>query len=47
VDYESHVEKQQRRGEKQAVQQVQRSTNSREQIPRILYAGAALDNRFG
>src|SRR5881396_1910694 len=47
VDHEAHVEKQQRRGEKQAVQQIECATNSWEQIARVLYVGAALDNGFG
>jgi hypothetical protein len=41
---ESQIEKQERRGEKQTVQKVQRAANSRQQIARILYVGAALDD---
>jgi hypothetical protein len=47
VDHEAHVEKQKRRGEKQAIQQIKRTANSWEQISRVFYVGAALDDRFG
>ena len=47
VDHEAHIEKQQGRGEKQAVQQIERAANSWEQIARVFYTGAALDNGFG
>ena len=47
ADDEAQIEKQQRRGKKQAVHEIERAANSRKQIARIFYAGAALDNGFG
>jgi len=44
VDHQAQVEKQQRRGEKQTVQKIERAANSREQISRVLYVSAALDD---
>src|SRR5216117_3294859 len=41
---QSQVEKQQRRCEKQAIKKIKRAANSREQISRVLYVSAALDN---
>ena len=43
-NYQSHVEEQQRRGEEQTVQKVQRAANPREQVARIFYVGAALND---
>ena len=47
ANHEAHVEEQQRSGEKEAIQQIERSTNSREQIAGVFYAGAALNDGFG
>ena len=47
MDYEAHIEKHQRRGEKQAIEEIECAADSREQIARIFHVGAALDNRFG
>ena len=41
------IKKQQRRGEEQAVDQIERAANSRQHVAGILHAGAALDDRFG
>src|SRR5207247_7501648 len=43
---QSEIKEQQRRGEKQTVQEIERAANSREQIARILYVRAALDDGF-
>src|SRR2546425_9188869 len=43
-NHQSQVEKQQRRGEKQTIQKVERAANSGEQIPRVLYVSAAFDD---
>lgn len=43
-NYQSEIEKQQRRGEKETIQKVERAADSREQIPRVLDASAALDD---
>ena len=45
-NYQSHVEEQQRRGEEQTVQKIERAADSGEQISRILYVRAALNDRF-
>src|SRR5207245_7704831 len=46
ANHQSQVEEQQRRGEKQTVQEIERAADSREQIPRVLYVRAALDDGF-
>ena len=47
VDHEAHIEKHQRRGEKQAIEKIECAADSREQISLVFYVGAALDDRFG
>lgn len=47
VDDEAHVEKHERRREEQTIQEIERAANSRKQIARVFYVGAALNNRFG
>ena len=44
---QSEIKEQQRRGEEQTVQKIERAANSREQISRVFYVSAALDNGFG
>src|SRR6266699_1056067 len=43
-NYQPQIEKQERRGEKQTIQKIECATDSRQQIPRILYISAALDD---
>src|SRR5437667_2465263 len=46
ANYQSQVEEQKRRGEKQTIQKIERAANSREKISRVLYVSAALDDGF-
>ena len=43
-NHQPQIEKQQRRGEKQAIKKIERAANSREQISRVLYVSAALND---
>ncbi len=42
--HQPQIKEQQRRGEKQAIKKIERAANSREQISRVLYVSAALDD---